>query len=496
MKTLKAVFLSLLALCVPFRYSWADDQNVSLEQAREVAAYAVAIEQGSDKYDVASTRLVYQLNNPVLGIPTAYFFNVGQDAFAIVAGHRASYPLLALSIEDTLQVNNMPPAMQWWMESYSEMITDAQLQSVQPTEAVDKDWRKYEEHTRVPSMSKAANWLIDDKWDQGTETYPTYNLYCPVHYHKYCVTGCVATALAMIVHYFQFPAVGRYTKAYYETYTVDGEDGIRTSPTATTIYFNQTFYDYDNMPIELSRTTDSAQIKAVAQLMFHIGVAVNAVYGVDGTSAYSTDVPGAMKRFFKYKNSSQVFRSSLTDAKWMDTLRYNIDRKIPLYISASSPVGDDIHANGHAFLCHGYHPSSTNLFRMNWGWGGSSNGWYNMATVDGLTPSNYNFNTRQAAIIGMTPPDDSNRYLGIRDIQPVELYAAYPNPATYQVVIPYSMETGASALMQIFDMAGRLMEQHRLVPGNGEVRVNVASYPKGVYLYRVKGGVMRKFVVQ
>lgn len=501
MKLIRISLLSTLVLFASLRCAWADN-NVSLSQARDVAAYAIAIENGYDKYDAASARLVYQINNPVLNIPALYFFNVGDNAFAIVAGHKASMPLIGMSADDTLHVANMAPAMQWWVESYSEMIIDAQIQDLNPSEATAKLWACYEEHTMLPSNGKATNWLLDDQWDQGSNDNPTYNLYCPVHYHKYCYTGCVATAVAQIVHYYQFPAVGRYTKAYYPTYTVDGETGIRTSPVATTIFYNQTFYDYDHMPTELYHSSDSVEIKAVAQLMFHIGVAVDAEYGIDGTSAVSSDVINAMKRYFKYKNSSQLYRSSFSDQKWCDTLRYSIDHKAPLYFSAASPEGGDIHANGHAFICHGYHPSQNHLFRMNWGWGGSGDGWYNMQSIDGLNPPSsygqrYNFCSRQAILMGLTPPDDSNRYYSaIHEVEDGVLHAAYPNPACYQVTIPYSLQQNNSAVLEIFDATGREMEQRVVAPGEGEVRINVTAYPKGIYLYRLKGGAMRKFVVQ
>lgn len=496
MKQFRISLLSMLVVLSSFHCAWADN-NVSYNQARDLAAYAIAIETGNSKYDVSSARLVYQLNNPILNIPTAYFFNVGQDAFVIVAGHKASVPIIGMSADDTLHIDNMPAAMRWWVESYCEMVTDAQLQDLQPSDEVAKQWLGYESHSMVPSEGKATNWLIDDKWDQGENTNPTYNLYCPVHFHKSCYTGCVPTALAQIVHYYQYPTVGRYTKAYYRTYTVDGNDRIITSPTATTIYFNRTFYDYEHMPVSLYPTSDSTEIKAVAELMFHIGVAVDADYGVDGTSAVSSDVPSAMKRFFNYKNSSQIYRSSLSDAKWADTLRYSIVRnKAPLYFSAASPEGGDIHANGHAFLCHGNHPSQTNLFRMNWGWGGSNDGWYNMVDIDGLHPGSYNFNSRQAIIMGLVPPDDSNRYMTVQLADEAVLHSAYPNPACYQVTIPYSLQQGNSAVLQVFDAAGRQMEERVLTPGEGQVRINVTAYPKGIYLYRVKSGAMRKFVVQ
>lgn len=495
MKLLRISLLSMLALILSFRYAWADN-NVDLEQARDVAAYAIAIEMGNDKYDIADARLVYQINNPILNIPAAYFFNVGNNAFVIVAGHKSSMPLIGMSADDTLQVSKMPPAMQWWVESYSEMIVDAQLMDLEPTGDAAKQWAAYENHSYTSSTGKATNWLIDDKWGQGSNYNPTFNLYCPVHYHQYCYTGCGPTALAQIVHYYEFPEVGRFTKAYYPTYTVDGETGIRTSPTATTIYFNQTHYDYANMPNVLNYYSDSVQIKATALLMFHIGVAVDAQYGIDGTSVYSESVTGPMKRYFMYKNSSQLYRSSIGTDKWLDTLRYSIDRKAPLYFSASSPIGEDIHANGHAFICHGYHPSQTNLFRMNWGWDGGSDGWYNMADINGLDPSSYCFSTRQAVLMGLVPPDSNNRHLTIHETATNVLHAAYPNPANYQVTVPYSLQQDNNAVLEIYDATGRQMEQRVLTPGEGMVRINVTAYPKGLYFYRLQGGVMHKFVVQ
>ena len=155
MKTLRISLLATFVLLASFRPVRADN-NVSYNQARDLAAYAIAIETGNSKYDVSSARLVYQLTNPVLNIPTAYFFNVGQDAFVIVAGHKASVPIIGMSADDTLQVNNMPDAMKWWVESYCEMVTDAQLQDLQPSEAVAKQWMTYETHSLVPAEGKAT----------------------------------------------------------------------------------------------------------------------------------------------------------------------------------------------------------------------------------------------------------------------------------------------------------------------------------------------------
>ena len=111
------------------------------------------------------------------------------------------------------------------------------------------------------------------------------------------------------------------------------------------------------------------------------------------------------------------------------------------------------------------------------------------------------FSNSQRVILSLAPPADSNRYyVGIEDVEAAgntALYPAYPNPAIYQVTIPYRLPAGMSSSLQIFDVAGRQVDEIRLVADQQSVKVNVAGYNKGIYLYRVKGGSeMHKFIVQ
>ena len=72
---------------------------------------------------------------------------------------------------------------------------------------------------------------------------------------------------------------------------------------------------------------------------------------------------------------------------------------------------------------------------------------------------------------------------------------AFPNPTRGEVTLPYTLQEGERAMMQIFDMSGRLIEQ-RPISGEGRmVKVDVSAYAPGVYLYEYKGQTNR-FVVR
>lgn len=475
----------------------AANDNVSYEQARQVAVSCMSQLSAGALDATAEATLVYKISNPVTGVPALYFFNVEDKGFVIVSGCKAAMPVVGFSDEGVLDNANFPPNMMAWMEGYAEMVIAAQNQGVQPTDEVAAEWKKFEQGSGAVFGSTKANLkLMTEKWGQGNNSRPTYNLYCPLLGDQYCVSGCVATAMAQVMHYWQFPKVGANRKGYREKYL--DENGNLCQRASVSINFDETFYDYGNMPVKLTSSSDSTQIKATALLMFHAGVSVDANYGVDGTSAYSQSVPGALNRYFKYKRGSFVYRASYSNTNWMNLIRDELDNHRPVMYGGSSPSGGGSDAGGHAFICHGYRTDNTNYFAFNWGWDGSADGWFDLSTVNGLTPQSYNFCQYQDAIFGVEPPDDSNIYVGIRQVEPesVELYAAYPNPATAFVTVPYMVPEGGAALLSVYDMAGKLVEQIRLAEGRNNAVVNVSAYQKGVYVYRVNGGSPHKFIVQ
>jgi len=72
-------------------------------------------------------------------------------------------------------------------------------------------------------------------------------------------------------------------------------------------------------------------------------------------------------------------------------------------------------------------------------------------------------------------------------------FCAYPNPASSMINIKYSVSDMQE--MVIRDISGKIIENVLLDPAQGEIGINVSGYSKGVYLYSY-GGLSGKFIVQ
>ena len=110
-------------------------------------------------------------------------------------------------------------------------------------------------------------------------------------------------------------------------------------------------------------------------LMYHCGVAVEMNFAPDGSGANSWDVPDAIERFFSYSNHANLeWREGYSLLSWQNMLKESFDIGWPVYYSGFSNSG------GHAFVCDGY--DDNDLFHFNWGWGGSSDGWFVIDEID------------------------------------------------------------------------------------------------------------------
>ena len=139
--------------------------------------------------------------------------------------------------------------------------------------------------------------------------------------------------------------------------------------------FGATTYDWDNMPNRINGTSTQEQIEAVALLMYHCAISVDMGFSPSGSGANSWAVPDAIRRYFSYtSHASLESRDEYSLKDWQDLLKASIDLGWPLYYSGYSEDG------GHAFVCDGY--DENDLFHYNWGWGGSSDGWFVVDEID------------------------------------------------------------------------------------------------------------------
>jgi len=376
----KKVILSFVfALSIGFLQA----KPVLIDDAKQVALSFVAEKKQNSSFlfspVLSNFNVVYQKSEIINGNIkiSFYVFNNGANGFVIVAGDDDITPILGYSDSSAFDPNNIPPNVQYWLNSYSEQIKYAIENSIKPASETKNQWNRY----RAPSESKPNRSpsvlpLLSTNWDQGMY----YNALCPVG----TPTGCVATAMAQIMKYWNFPQRGKGQNTY--EHLIYG--------TLSANFQNHT-YQWCNMPDRVNMPNS-----AVATLMYHCGIAVNMNYAPGGSGAYSSSAAYALTNNFYYAPSTRlVQRGHYSKEYWITLIKEELDAERPLYYA-----GNDGEA-GHAFVCDGY--KENDFFHFNWGWSGYYDGYFQ---VDALNPSGQGtggneggFNYSQEIIIGIEP---------------------------------------------------------------------------------------------
>lgn len=307
--------------------------------------------------------------------------------FVIVSADDRVIPILGYSLEDTFNTSNMPPNLQEWLMGYEQQIQYTIDENIEPLEDIVTEWNSLlEGGTLSPKSTTEVEPLLKTHWDQS----PYYNELCPTYLFGlgHTLTGCVATAMAQVMKYWNYPEHGSgyhsYNCDYYGTQSAN---------------FASTTYDWSHMPNQLTANSSNTQVNAVATLMYHCGVSVEMDYGWQSSAIQDISlVVNALKNYFKYEATTHlVDRSNYsTDAAWINLLKNELNNDRPIFYVGTGSNG------GHAFVCDGY--NNNNLFHFNWGWGGDDNGYY---SINDLTPGSHDYTYHQKAVIGIQPSTDT-----------------------------------------------------------------------------------------
>jgi len=324
--------------------------------------------------------LPLESNKAVEFEPTLYYINYANGNYAIVSAEDNFYPVLAYSDEGLTNINNLPPAFYYWLDNYSTQIKQIREAKLKYPENVQL-WQSLIEgsYQNTFRTERSVGPLVTTMWDQG---WP-YNALCPVDSqgsggHVYA--GCVATAMGMVMKYWNHPQTGVGNESYYcPGYGYQSAN------------FGNTTYLWDQMN-DTAGTTE-AEYLPIATLLYHCGVAVHMDYSIDGSGAQSTDAAVAFVDHFRYPNAQYVMKNSYTDTNWNNLLTAQVDNGCPVYYSGYDPV-----EGGHAFVMDGY--DTTNHFHFNFGWSGSGNGYFYTSNPAGFTEN-------QSAIINTIPQNYS-----------------------------------------------------------------------------------------
>lgn len=293
-----------------------------------------------------------------------YVFNNDAGGFVIIAGDDAVTPVLGYTSTGSFDAENLPDGLKDLLKSYERQIA-----------ALGDNYVANQTATRAAFTGEKL--LNTAEWNQGNP----FNKYTPNNY----VTGCVATAGAIVMKHHGYPAKGTGSHSY----TWNGQ--------TLTANFEHT-YDWASMPVKYDGTND-ADFDGVARLMADLGVAVEMNYAKDGSGSYIGDLVTALQKYYGYSKLSHLMAIEDVDAEaWNSRLREEIDANRPVLYAASDPAG-----GGHAFVIDGYKDES---FSVNWGWGGYCDGFYKIGALNPQSagkPTGDKYNVGQSAVFGMEP---------------------------------------------------------------------------------------------
>lgn len=295
-----------------------------------------------------------------------YVFNNDAGGFVIIAGDDAVTPVLGYTSTGTFDAENLPDGLKDLLKSYERQIA-----------ALGDNYVANQTATRAAFTGEKL--LNTAKWNQS---YP-FNKYTPNNY----VTGCVATAGAIVMKHHGYPAKGIGS----HTYTWNEQD--------LTANFEHD-YDWASMPDKYTSGNDEA-FNGVARLMSDLGVAVEMQYAKGGSGATMEALVTALKKYFGYSKYARLLAIADLGAEvWNDRLRAEIDADRPiLYSAVNSNEG------GHSFVIDGYKDES---FSVNWGWGGYCDGFYRIGALNpetGGKPLGDQYNLSQSAVFSLQPSD-------------------------------------------------------------------------------------------
>lgn len=299
-----------------------------------------------------------------------YVFNNDAGGFVIIAGDDAVAPVLGYTSTGSFDAENLPDGLKDLLKSYERQIA-----------ALGDNYVANQTATRAAFTGEKL--LKTAEWDQNVP----FNKYTPSNY----VTGCVATAGAIVMKHHGYPAKGTGSHSY----TWNGK--------TLTANFEHT-YDWTSMPAKYDGTNDAA-FDGVARLMADLGVAVEMQYNKDGSGAYIGNLVTALQKHFGYSKLSHLMAIEDVGAEaWNRRLREEIDANRPVLYAASDPA-----RGGHAFVIDGYKDES---FSVNWGWGGYCDGFYQIGALNPESagkPTGDKYNVGQSAVFGMEPSDGTEK---------------------------------------------------------------------------------------
>ena len=376
-KTLTLFIASLLAMP-----SFADDR--SEQEMQTIALQALCssnLQAGGAKKAAANIAVEKYQSLDMVNV-----YGIKGKGVVFISKDDDIEPVLGISDED-FDVNNMPCGMKWWLNTANKSLERMKAKGITYS-------------ANPMAASGRPTYFIKTYWNQDKP----FNNLCPQINGSAAPTGCIATAMAQIMKYYQYPATSKGTGIYSVTTYKDKND-----KEGTTKWYKRELghtYQWTAMQSSYGILSDDEN-DAVATLMADAGAASQMNYQTNSSGTIEWYAAKGFAENFRYDSLaiSCLQRDFYTDAEWMELVRKEMEAKQPVLYCGSDEID-----GGHAFLLDGIQEDGK--VHVNWGWGKSGDGWFD---IDVLRPNitgftGEGFNIGQSMVLGFkqqeTPSTD------------------------------------------------------------------------------------------
>ena len=303
-----------------------------------------------------------------------YVIKLNPRGFILVAADDLIMPILGYSFENEFIISTTYPSnINYLFNLYSSELSNEKINNIQRDD-VETQWNKYSNPVDFESQTRNVSPLLQARFNQDS----SWNDMCPEDPDGpggNVYVGCVAVAMAQIMHYWSYPEIGYSSHGY--THNQYGYQYAN---------FGGSFYDYT----EMANTYPTSESQ---ELLYHCAVSVNMNFGIDGSGSQTSRARNALRNYFIFKNDiDEISASSYSTTQYRNILQNELNLNRPLYVDGCDTEGC------HAWNIDGY---DGDYFHNNFGWGGSQNGNYLLSSLNG-------FNYDQGALIGIEPQSLDN----------------------------------------------------------------------------------------
>jgi hypothetical protein len=338
---------------------------VSLDKATQTANLYLEELEKSNAFSLCNCTPIKKDEKTV-----AYIAELDPQGFIAIAPDTDIEPIISYSFRSNF-IQDEDNLLYYMLTKDMEMRLQAL--SLLPQEQIQKHntkWENYKQGSIIPiSMKDFQQWpaegststggWIETTWDQS---YP-YNMFCPIDPDtgSRCVVGCVATAMAMIIHYHEY--VGDVYFNFFDSYTtwngihIDGDSEELDFPN-----FEELNEYLDTLAVHYQNNVPLTQ-EDIAALNFACGISVQMEYSSSGSGSWTALVEGALLNKFGYDSALWM---DYDEANFFDSLSTNMMNAKPAELSIIKADG----TGGHAINCDGY--NTNDFYHLNFGWGATS----------------------------------------------------------------------------------------------------------------------------